>query len=316
VVSALIHPPPGTAWRVGADENGLGARLGPLVVTAVLAEASPEGLAVLSRAPRGKVRADLGDSKRLLSHADVALGEAWARVLTGERCETPSQLFEQLSLEGMGSLQKDCPSHITQQCWGCDGEAFESNDEQLARIRGHVETFRRKGVEVRRVLVATACTQRLNLARQKGHNRFISDLHAMESLLLALRTGLDGDFVAVCGKVGGMSDYDRFFGPLSGRLRSTLVQSRARSAYYFPAMGEVQFVRDADAKNPLVMLASLVGKYVRELLMARIARFHGEDRVSGYHDPRTSAWVEATAGRRRSLRILDDCFERARDMVT
>ena len=316
MVSALVRPSSGTAWRVGADENGLGARLGPLVVTAVLAEAQPEGLAVLARAPRGKVRADLGDSKRLLSHADVTLGEAWARVLTGDRCETPRQLFEHLSLEGMGSLQKDCPSHIAQHCWGFDGEAFESDEEQLARIRGHVETFRRKGVEVRRVLVATACTQRLNRARQNGHNRFVSDLHAMESLLLALRAGLDGDFVAVCGKVGGMTDYDRFFGPLSGRLRSTLVQSRARSAYYFPAMGEVQFVQDADAKNPLVMLASLVGKYVRELLMARITRFHGEDTVSGYHDPRTSAWVEATRGRRRSLRILDDCFERARDTAT
>ena len=309
----------GTAWRVGADENGLGARLGPLVVTAVLAEASTEGLALLGRAPRGKIRADLGDSKRLLSHADVALGEAWARVLTGERSESPRQLFEHLSLEEVGSLQKDCPSHITQQCWGVDGEAFETDGALLARIRGHVETFRRKGVEVRRVLVASTCTQRLNRARQDGYNRFVSDLHAMESLVLGLRAGLDRDLVAVCGKVGGMTDYERFFGPLSGRLRSTLVQSRARSAYYFPGVGEIHFVQDADAKNPLVMLASLVGKYVRELLMARISRFHADgtdDRVSGYHDPRTSAWVKATLGRRRSLRILDDCFERARDTAT
>jgi len=315
----LDSSPSESAWRVGADENGLGARLGPLVVTAVLAEVSAEGRAVLARAPRGKVRADLGDSKRLMSHANVSLGEAWARVLTGERCETPRQLFEHLSLEGMGSLQKDCPSHITQQCWGFGGEAFESDNEQLSRIRGHVEAFRRKGVQVRRVLVASRCTQRLNLARQNGHNRFISDLHAMEALLLELRAGLDQDIVAICGKVGGMSDYERFFGPLSGRLRSTLVQSRARSAYFFPGVGEIHFVQDADAKSPLVMLASLVGKYVRELLMARITRFHGdgaENKVSGYHDPRTSAWVKATLGRRRSLRILDDCFERTRDTTT
>ena len=88
-MTPLVRPLSGTAWRVGADENGLGARLGPLVVTAVLAEADAAGLAVLGRAPRGKVRDDLGDSKRLVSHADVSLGEAWARVLTGERCENP-----------------------------------------------------------------------------------------------------------------------------------------------------------------------------------------------------------------------------------
>ena len=34
-MSAVVRPPSGPAWRVGADENGLGARLGPLVVTAV-----------------------------------------------------------------------------------------------------------------------------------------------------------------------------------------------------------------------------------------------------------------------------------------
>jgi hypothetical protein len=168
------------------------------------------------------------------------------------------------------------------------------------------------------VQVVSTCTQRLNRARQSGGNRFISDLHAMETLLIALRQRTPRDFVAVCGKVGGMTDYDRFFGPLSGRLHSASVVSRQRSTYHFPGLGEVNFVQDADARDPLVMLASLVGKYVRELLMARISRFHGagadgEPAVSGYHDPRTDQWVQATLQRRRSLRIVDACFERARD---
>jgi ribonuclease HII len=310
----------GAALRVGVDENGLGARLGPLVVTAVLARVSGAGQSVLSRLPRGKIRQDLGDSKRLVSHADVTLGEAWARVLTGDRHASPRALFEHLSLEGAHSLQKDCPSHITQQCWGIDGEAFGSSEDVRARIGGHVAKLRQRGVDVQKVLVASTCTQRLNRARQNGGNRFISDLHAMEGLLLALREQSGRDIVAVCGKVGGMTDYDRFFGPLSGRLRATLVVSRKRSGYYFPGGGEDHFVQDADARDPLVMLASLVGKYVRELLMARIARFHGGaevgDTISGYHDPRTSAWVVATERRRRTLRVIDDCFERARDAAS
>jgi ribonuclease HII len=306
--------------RVGVDENGLGARLGPLVVTAVLAEVSAAGQAVLARPPRGKMREDLGDSKRLVSHADASLGEAWARVLTGDRHCTPRALFEHLSLEGSESLQKDCPSHITQQCWGTGGEAFESSQEVCERVARHVQKLRERGIEVREVLVTSTCTQRLNRARQNGHNRFIADLHAMESLLIELRKRAGKDLSAVCGKVGGMMDYDRFFGPLSGRLRATLVQSRKRSGYYFPGLGEIHFVQDADARDALVMLASLVGKYVRELLMARISRFHAtgpdEAMVSGYHDPRTDVWVQETLGRRRSLRIVDDCFERARDTAS
>jgi hypothetical protein len=60
---------------------------------------------------------------------------------------------------------------------------------------------------------------------------------------------------------------------------------------------------------------------VRELLMGRIAHFYdGADpeapKVSGYHDDRTDSWVQAIAPRRRVLRILDDCFERARDNIS
>ena len=80
-------------------------------------------------------------------------------------------------------------------------------------------------------------------------------------------------------------------------------------------------MQDADASDLLVMLASLVGKYVRELLMGRIAHFYvgsdpDVDSVSGYHDQRTDSWVEATTPRRRLLRIVDDCFERARDRIS
>lgn len=306
--------------RVGVDENGLGARLGPLVVTAVLAEVDAAGQAWLARPPRGKIREDLGDSKRLVSHADATLGEAWARMLTGDRWETPRALFEHLSLEPPGSLQRDCPGHVTEQCWGAVGEAFEASRELCARIAGHVQKLSLRGVRVRAVRVASTCTQRLNRARERGGNRFISDLHAMESLLLELRESAGQELTAVCGKVGGMTDYDRFFGPLSGRLHTTLVMGKKKSGYYFPGLGEVYFVQDADARDPLVMLASLVGKYVRELLMARISRFHGaasaEERVSGYHDPKTSAWVAATQRQRRALRVLDDCFERARDAAS
>jgi ribonuclease HII len=306
--------------RVGVDENGLGARLGPLVVTAVLADVNAEGQTFLRRAPRGKIREDLGDSKRLVSHADSTLGEAWARVLTGDRWATPRALFEHLSIELSASLQKDCPAHVAEQCWGVAGEAFESSSELCTRISGHVQKLSLRGVRVRAVRVVSTCTQRLNRARERGGNRFISDLHAMEALLLDLRQTAGSDLTAVCGKVGGMMDYDRFFGPLSGHLHTTLVMSKKKSGYYFPGVGEIYFVQDADARDPLVMLASLVGKYVRELLMARVSRFHGaasvEQRVSGYHDPRTSAWVEATSSRRRALRILDDCFERARDAAS
>jgi hypothetical protein len=76
-------------------------------------------------------------------------------------------------------------------------------------------------------------------------------------------------------------------------------------------------VRDADASDPLVMLASLVGKWVRELFMSRIARHYpskaDDPRPSGYHDPVTDRFVRATALLRKKREIPARCFERDRD---
>src|SRR5690606_27769387 len=45
---AILPPVVGVSYRIGADENGLGARLGPLVVTGVMARVDDAGSAALS----------------------------------------------------------------------------------------------------------------------------------------------------------------------------------------------------------------------------------------------------------------------------
>jgi ribonuclease HII len=306
----------GVSYRIGADENGLGARLGPLVVTAVLARVDEAGTAALARRLPKKIAEDLDDSKRLVSHGDVALGEAWTRALVAPDAASPNELFNKLSLEGEASLREPCPRHIEHQCWSPDGESFVAEPELVARVSGHNAKLRARGIDVLRVKSSVVCTRRLNDARERGGNRFISDLHAMEHLVLSFRREVGADVHAVCGKVGGMGDYSRFFGPLGGWLHAELEKSRAKSAYRFPGVGELHFVRDADAHDPLVMLASLVGKYVRELLMARVARFYrssGDDESfpSGYNDPHTNRFVAETALVRKKRRVPKACFERA-----
>jgi len=306
-------------FHVGADENGLGSRLGPLIVTAVLAEVDEPGERFLSRKLPKRMREDLDDSKQLMSHTNVSVGEAWARALTGGRAATPAELFEQLSLEGSSKLREPCPKAAHAQCWTTGEETFCASSELLARVEQHVTTFAARGVRLVEVKTSVVCTQKLNANRDRGINRFVSDLHAMESLLLELRARAGAPLQAVCGKVGGIGEYSKFFGPLAGFLHAIVVEGQAESAYQFPTLGRLRFVRDADAHAPLVMLASLVGKYVRELFMSRIAAHYprGDDdaRPSGYHDPVTTAFVERTALVRKQRRMPERCFERAREPI-
>jgi ribonuclease HII len=306
-------------FRIGIDENGLGSRLGPLVVTGVLARADEKGAATLARRLPRSLRASLDDSKRLVSHTNVKLGEAWARELAAPDAATPGALFERLSLEGGPKLKERCPKHAEAQCWGAEDEAFEAEPALLRQVARHRANLAERGVELLLVRSSVICTETLNRTRRDGRNRFVADLHAMETLVLALRREAAADVTAVCGKVGGMNEYSRFFGPLGGWLHNVLDEGHARSAYRFPGVGEIAFVRDADASDPLVMLASLVGKYVRELFMARIAKHYpnhdAETRPSGYHDPVTAAFVARTALVRKRRKLPDTCFERERDPV-
>ena len=311
-------------FRIGIDENGLGPRLGPLVITAVLARVTPEGAVLAGRAARGSLAKRLGDSKQLVAHGDVSLGEAWARALVARGCgraggsaETPDALVHAIAADDAGTLRAPCPSHVEKQCWSIEDGPLAA-DEALVRQVGHdLDGLAAKGIEIVAVRTVIVCTRRLNDAADAGKNRFVMDLHAMERLVLELREIAGQDVHAVCGKVGGFGSYEDAFGPLSGRLRIALVEGRAKSAYHFPGVGEIAFVRDGDASDLCVAMASLVGKYLRDLLMARIVRFyrtHVADlpEASGYHDPVTTSFVDATRLVRESQRVPADCFERRR----
>ena len=117
---------PRERFRIGADENGLGPRLGPMIVTAVLAEVTAEGHATASRKARGKLGERLGDSKALVSHGDVALGEAWTRALVERGCGRPEigrtpttvdDLVHAVSADARDVLRNLCPEGGEAHCW-------------------------------------------------------------------------------------------------------------------------------------------------------------------------------------------------------
>jgi ribonuclease HII len=315
-----------TAICVGIDENGLGPRLGPLVVTAVWAETRGEGHQRAKRRARGALRERLGDSKKLARFGDATLGEAWARaVVTREGFSgrlaphDPDALVRTLSLDGADDLRAPCPEAHVDQCWSAAGEQFAADPALVGQIERDLAKLDAQGVRVIQAACVLVCARRLNEAVDRGLTRFDLDLHAMERLALFARTRVGCDVEAVCGKVGGYDRYASAFGPMQGWLHAISVEGRARSEYAVPGLGKIAFVRDADDSHLLVSMASLIGKWVREVLTARVVRYHRAvdpelTDASGYHDPVTSRFIKASRLSREKRGLPDDCFERrARD---
>jgi ribonuclease HII len=309
-------------YFVGVDENGLGPRLGPLIVTGVLAEVTDGSAAARIEDPSAWP-AGCGDSKRLSSFHDSRLGEAWARIILGERgvpCDTPRRLIARLSLDNEAFLKAPCPHLHAAQCWGTAEETFTSGDGAVDSAPLAVATrawseLERLGIRVRDVRSVVVCTRRLNDALAIGKSRFDVDLECMERLVCAFRSLVDEEVNATCGKVGGIDRYASRFETLPTTGLDVLREGRGESAYRVRGLGSVRFVRDADASHLLVALSSLVGKWARDVFMRRIGLYHlgdGASRAlpSGYHDPVTTRFVEATALRRRERGLPDTCFER------
>ena len=312
-------------FRIGADENGLGPRLGPMVVTAVLARVTPDGARLMGRKARGALAERLGDSKAMIAHGDVALGEAWARALAERGCgrvpyaggpgATPDELLDAVATDDRATLRAPCPGHVEAQCWSPAGEAFVAPDAMVAAVAADLDRLAKKGVELLAVRSVILCARRMNEGLDAGKSRFSVDLHAMERLVLELRAVAGAEVTAVCGKVGGFGKYGPAFGPLGGRLHNVLEEGRPRSAYHFPGVGEIAFVRDADATDLGVAMASMVGKYVREALMARVVRFYRTEQpelpdASGYYDPVTTVFMQGSSLSRARRDVPDRCFER------
>ncbi len=319
-----VLPPWTRAHYVGIDENGMGPRLGPLIVTSVLATVDAAGAKLVSSRPRGAVAKRIGDSKKLVTFDDSALGEAWARAIavrSGIHARTPGELLGAIGLDGETTLQAPCPSHHVDLCWSTEGESFAATDAMVAACAKDLDRLAAKGVEIRRARVAVVCTKRLNDAVDRGLSRFDVDLHTMERLTLDARDEARDEVYALCGKVGGFGFYGPRFGPLAGYLHSVLLESRARSEYQVPGVGRLAFVRNGDDTHLIIGLASLVGKWARDHLMRRVVRYHrthgavhgGADlaEASGYHDPVTTQFINASALTRKERRIAPTCFERA-----
>ncbi|MGF1469378.1 MAG: hypothetical protein ACFCGT_24935 [Sandaracinaceae bacterium] len=302
---------------VGVDENGLGPQLGPLVTTAVVLEL---GSYRASRWARLGARHGIGDSKATSAFGRMAHAESIAlallEALHGRAPTDADELVHQVSLDGVRTLRAPCPRRSAPQCWG-QTLPLPVFGGELAQGRRALAALRRGGVRVRRARSAVACVRVFNQELARRGSKLEVDLALFERLLLDARESGEGQLLAMCGMVGGIRRYGARFDRFRDLVQVVHEETRRRCAYRIRGVGDVVFEVDSDANHLPVGLASMLGKYVREIAMERQNRFYRSHQpdlepASGYHDPVTRRFVEGTAPLRRRLRIADRCFVRAR----
>ncbi|MEM8607617.1 MAG: hypothetical protein AAGF92_10950 [Myxococcota bacterium] len=300
---------------MGVDENGLGPRLGPLVATSVVLRTSSYRRSALCE--RG-LALGLTDSKETGGFGRMAFTESVALALlerTGEQPSHASDLLERVWSGASDTLRPCCPNDATAaQCWGVDvalpafGGDAGAGAGLLDRLIG------RSGLSLVDVRSRLACAGVLNDEYDRGTNKLEVDLRMFEDLISTVHREQRAPLLVICGMIGGIRDYASRFSQLAHGA-TELRGRRGQRRYAIENLGEVRFEVDADARHLPVALASIVGKYVREVSMLRIGEFYRQSvpdlrLASGYHDPVTHRFIEQTRPPRRRLGIASDCFRR------
>ena len=300
---------------LGVDENGLGPLLGPLIATCVGLRVSRYQRPRLLRLGR---ELGIDDSKVTAGFGAMGFAEglclAVVEALTGRLPVDADAVCDALFLEDPGKVRSRCPARSRAQCWGAPLSlpCFGGDIEQGRLVLG---TLRSRGVEVVYLRSGVACTGDLNRRLEAGQSRVEVDLELMELLVLDAHRTAGESLRAVCGMVGGIRKYEDRLRHLPEGARPAKQRADGARAYTFPGLGEVSFEIDADSRHFPVALASMVGKYVRELWMERQNRFYRSRdpalaAVSGYHDPVTKRFMAQSEPLRVELGISDACFVR------
>lgn len=302
-------------YVVGIDENGLGPLLGPLVATAVAIEVEAYDARALAR--RG-ARAGIGDSKATAGFGKMQMAEsvslALAALELGHAPRTIDELLEVVAVDGALALRTRCPSSTAAQCWS-EPMALPIFGGDVDEGRRALAKLARAGVHVRRARSAVACARAYNEGVERWGSKLRVDLALFEQLMGDARGALQSELEVICGMVGGVRRYAEHFTAITPERLSGVEESRQRCSYRVDGIGSVRFEVDSDASHLPVALASMLGKYVRELGMHRQNAFYRRHDpelapVSGYHDPVTRGFVDATRLLRGRLGIEARCFER------
>ena len=302
---------------MGVDENGLGPRLGPLVATSVVLEAPRYPRAALCGRGLGL---GLTDSKETGGFGRMAFTESVALALL-ERggAGLPASVddfLDRVAPPSRPRLRACCPDEATaRQCWGVDLTLpmFGGNAADGMRLLDRL--IGRSSLRIVDVQSRVACAGILNAKLSDGRNKLAVDLELFEDLIISVHVRHGSPLLVLCGMIGGIRDYASRFSRFDCNRVEALANRRGQRRYAVNGLGELRFEVDADARHLPVALASIVGKYVREVCMHRIGEFYRNDQpgltlASGYHDPVTTRFIEATERSRRRLGIAPDCFQR------
>jgi ribonuclease HII len=297
---------------VGVDENGLGPILGPLVVTATAFRAdryAPEPFWQLCAAGL-----HAADSKKVFHRGQFARAEEWAlrwlRVF-GIDATDGRALESSICLP----ISEPCPDLAPRICRTGRLRPLPAWTPSLPIVDDAATLpFRTGSIQPLCTRAISVCPGAYNAALTNSPiNKLEYDFHLMITLVRELQQRHPGEpTLALCGKIGSTRCYLSWLHK-AGIAALAQTETPAESTYRAGDL-TISFIRDGDGSHLPIAVASIIGKYLRELALLDL-----NDRLdnlshpaSGYRDGVTSRFIVQSRSLRSASGLPDRCFLRSR----
>ena len=301
-------------WIVGIDEAGYGPNLGPLVMTAVAC-----------RITQDHITADLWDVFQSLARRHTEPADARMVVADSKRVYSPSRGLADLEQTVHAMLQwqagstvsdfvdrlcPDCRDDLHGEIWYAGNTVLPLVAEAEPCSRGGqmlLDQCASLGFEWGPIRSVVVCPTAFNALVDRWGSKGAVLALSMVRLLRGLpRNG--EPVVALIDKHGGRNSYAALLQPaFDDGLVMAQSEGSQSSTYRLVGGGrevEVTFQPRADANNFCVALASMVSKYLREVLMLDFNRFWqakvpGLKPTAGYPSDSRRFWADIRGAVRR-----------------
>ncbi|MBL8797193.1 MAG: hypothetical protein JNM56_25045 [Planctomycetia bacterium] len=267
-------------WIVGIDEAGYGPNLGPFVMSAAALRVSDElANACLWQVLKPFVRRQTGedDGRLLIDDSKRVYATGLKRLETGVLAAClPAERPEPLAdfLERLGALGRD---ELRQEAWytGQTVLPLEASPERCTRFREQSADARLHWALPRPVIV---CPTQFNDVLERTQNKGAVLGRCLGQLLHEVLALPDREPMTIhIDKHGGRNFYGPLLQELLGRGQVRAVEEGPRRSVYEVAglnrSLRLTFQPEADGEHFCVALASMVSKYLREVLMLEFNRF-------------------------------------------
>ncbi len=275
------------AWVVGIDEAGYGPNLGPFVMTAVALRVPDDsgGLDLWQRLAAAVRRdTDPDDGRLLVADSKVVYSPARGlgpleTVVLAAHCPDSGDggLVLERYIEGL------CPSShsaLRRECWYSGATSLpvecDAAPADTARVR-FADACRNAGVTCGLVRSVVVCAEQFNALADAAGSKGAVLCHGLAELVRVCWALGDEPLTFFIDKHGGRNTYAAM---LQDAVPEGFViahqEGMARSVYSVTGLArEVRwtFQPRADADHFSVALASMVSKYLREVLMGEFNRF-------------------------------------------